>query len=77
MSASASMVGLHASRQAACTHSGRQARGFHGLARNWLARRRYRCELRRLLRTGPHLVDDIGMPPDVAMEEACKPFWRA
>jgi uncharacterized protein YjiS (DUF1127 family) len=52
------------------------APAFSGPWQIWAARRRQRAELRRLLRTGFHLIDDIGMPLALAIEEAGKPFWR-
>ena len=43
----------------------------------WVERRRYRGDLRRLLRLGAHLIADIGLEHRRAAEEAGKPFWRA
>ncbi len=43
----------------------------------WRFRRRYRADLQRLLRLGAYLIDDIGLGPKEAVEEAGKPFWRA
>ena len=43
----------------------------------WFERRRYRGDLRRLLRLGAHLIADIGLEHRRAAEEAGKPFWRA
>ncbi len=37
---------------------------------------RYRAELARLLRIGPHLVEDIGLTMSDAEREADLPFWR-
>ena len=51
----------------------REPRGW----RLWGTRRRYRAELRRLLRVGAHLLADIGLPLAAARAEAAKPFWRA
>lgn len=45
--------------------------------RAWRFRRRYRADLRRLLRLGTYLIDDIGLGLKEAVEEARKPFWRA
>jgi uncharacterized protein YjiS (DUF1127 family) len=42
----------------------------------WRQRHRYRCDLRRLLRSGPHLIDDIGLTRSDAEREAAKPIWR-
>ncbi len=64
---------------AALTHapvSGRSAADFRGLLTEWQRRRRYRAELRRLLSTGPHLLEDIGLTVSGAAREAALPFWR-
>ena len=42
----------------------------------WLRRKRYRTELRRLLRTAPHMIADIGLTPGDARFEIDKPFWH-
>jgi uncharacterized protein YjiS (DUF1127 family) len=42
----------------------------------WRQRYRYRRELQRLIKTGPHLIDDIGLWRTHADREAAKPFWR-
>jgi uncharacterized protein YjiS (DUF1127 family) len=42
----------------------------------WRQRYRYRRELERLLRSGPHLIDDIGLVRAHAEREAGEPFWR-
>ena len=42
----------------------------------WRQRRRYRRELQRLMSTGPHLIEDIGLSRTHAEREAAKPFWR-
>ncbi len=47
------------------------------IVRVWRFRRRYRADLQRLLRLGAYLIDDIGLGPKEAVEEAGKPFWRA
>ena len=39
-------------------------------------RRRYRAELRRLLRVGSHMIDDIGLDLKEAVAESRKPFWQ-
>ncbi len=41
-----------------------------------LERHRYRQELRRLLRVGPYMIDDIGLTHAQALYEAEKPFWQ-
>ncbi|MGD9511651.1 MAG: hypothetical protein AB7I59_26625 [Geminicoccaceae bacterium] len=63
----------------ALTHapvSSRTVTDLLALLTAWRGRRRYRAELRRLLRTGPHLLADIGLTPAVAACEARLPFWR-
>lgn len=41
----------------------------------WRARRNYRKELRRLLSVGPHLLADVRLTVDEALEEISRPFW--
>lgn len=43
----------------------------------WKQRRRYRADLRRLLRVGPYMVRDIGLTPEAAYRELQKPFWKS
>lgn len=47
-----------------------------GLGR-WWTHAVTRAELRRLLATGHHLVEDIGLDVAWARAEAAKPFWRS
>lgn len=56
--------------------SSRAATDFFTLIADWRRRRHFRAELRRLLRTGPHLLEDIGLPAVAAAREAGLPFWR-
>jgi uncharacterized protein YjiS (DUF1127 family) len=42
----------------------------------WRRRRRYREDLKRLLRAGPYLIVDIGLTPRKARREIAKPVWR-
>jgi uncharacterized protein YjiS (DUF1127 family) len=42
----------------------------------WKQRRRYRVDLRRLLRVGPYMLRDIGLTPEEAYREVEKPFWK-
>lgn len=44
---------------------------------DWRRRYRYRCDLERLLRTGPYLIADIGLSRPEAEREAARPFWQA
>ena len=50
---------------------------FKGPWTEWRRRRRYREDLDRLLRTGPHLIADIGLTVEAARREIAKPFWHA
>ena len=43
--------------------------------RQWGQRAEFRAELRRLLRAGEHLIEDIGLSHEQALREASKPFW--
>jgi uncharacterized protein YjiS (DUF1127 family) len=42
----------------------------------WRRRYRYRRELERLMRSGTHLIEDIGQLRRHADREVAKPFWR-
>jgi uncharacterized protein YjiS (DUF1127 family) len=42
---------------------------------SWAARRRQRRTLRDLA-DDKHLLDDLGLTREQAMDEAAKPFWR-
>jgi uncharacterized protein YjiS (DUF1127 family) len=42
----------------------------------WHRRYRYRRELERLMGSGPHLIEDIGLLRRHAEREVAKPFWR-
>jgi uncharacterized protein YjiS (DUF1127 family) len=42
---------------------------------SWAARRRQRRTLRDLAED-KHLLDDLGLTREQAMDEAAKPFWR-
>jgi uncharacterized protein YjiS (DUF1127 family) len=50
--------------------------GACALLRLWRERQRSRRELARLMRSGPHLIEDIGLMRVHADREAAKPFWR-
>jgi uncharacterized protein YjiS (DUF1127 family) len=51
------------------------ALGWRVLRRQW-ARRRQRAALRELA-DDPHLLTDIGVTRQQALDEAAKPFWRS
>ena len=42
----------------------------------WQTRRRYRRDLERLLRVGPHLIEDVGLTLQEASREIEKLFWQ-
>jgi uncharacterized protein YjiS (DUF1127 family) len=44
--------------------------------REWLARRHYRRGLARLMRVGPHMIDDVGLTLEQVRQEIAKPFWQ-
>lgn len=50
---------------------------MHNTVAAWIARRRYRRDLVRQLELGNHLVKDIGLTLEQALNEIRKPFWRA
>jgi uncharacterized protein YjiS (DUF1127 family) len=39
-------------------------------------RNEYRADLKRLLKVGPHMIDDIGLGREEALRESEKPFWK-
>jgi uncharacterized protein YjiS (DUF1127 family) len=55
--------------------AGEQA-SWSGTLREWRRRLRYRRDLRRLSRSGSHLIDDIGLTLEEARREMRKPFWE-
>ena len=36
---------------------------------------RFRSDLRRLLKVGPYMIEDIGLNLDEVLHELSKPFW--
>jgi uncharacterized protein YjiS (DUF1127 family) len=40
-------------------------------------RRRYRKDLERFLRVGPHMIEDVGLTLPEAHREIEKPLWQA
>lgn len=42
----------------------------------WRARIRYRRDLQRLVKVGPHMIDDIGLTISEARQESSKHLWR-
>ena len=50
---------------------------MHNTVTAWIARHRYRRDLVRQLELGNHLVKDIGLTLEQALNEIRKPFWRA
>jgi uncharacterized protein YjiS (DUF1127 family) len=53
-----------------------QVSGARVIWTEWQTRRRYRRDLKRLLRVGPHMIDDIGLTLEEACREIAKPLWR-
>jgi uncharacterized protein YjiS (DUF1127 family) len=49
---------------------------IQALLAEWMRRRRFRADLKRLLKVGPHMIADIGFTLEAAMDESKKPFWR-
>lgn len=45
--------------------------GYHQLQK----RIRFRANLRRLLKVGPYMIEDIGLNLDEVLHELSKPFW--
>ncbi|MEM7225945.1 MAG: DUF1127 domain-containing protein [Pseudomonadota bacterium] len=43
----------------------------------WRERAAFRRELRRLTKVGDHILRDIGLTREQAIQEAAKPFWQA
>ena len=42
----------------------------------WRQRYRYRRDLKRLIKSGAHLIEDIGLSRAHTDREVAKPFWR-
>jgi len=42
----------------------------------WEERKRFRLELEDMLKTAPHLIEDIGLTRKQVEAEIAKPFWR-
>jgi len=47
------------------------------LVDSWRRRQRYRGEIRRLMKVGPHMIADIGLTRREAEHELAKRFWQA
>jgi uncharacterized protein YjiS (DUF1127 family) len=43
----------------------------------WQIRRRYRKDLKRLLRVGPYMIEDVGLTLEEVKREIEKPLWQA
>ena len=50
---------------------------FKAICTAWRRRRDYRRDVKRLLRVGPHMIEDIGLTLEQASREIVKPYWRA
>jgi len=55
----------------------RQLSKFAPMTAEWRRRHRYRVDLRRLLKVGHYMIDDIGLAYEEALRESGKPFWKA
>lgn len=49
---------------------------MHNTIGTWIARHRYRRDLSRQIEIGDHLVNDIGLSLEEALNEIKKPFWK-
>jgi len=56
--------------------SARTVRRLARVVSQWQSNWRYRRDLRRLCRLGPHFLADVGLPSNEAHIEAAKPFWK-
>lgn len=54
-----------------------QLRKIAPMTAEWRRRHRYRADLKRLLKIGPYMIDDIGLAYEEALRESEKPFWKA
>ena len=45
------------------------------LYRQYRERMRYRSDLRRLLKVGRYMIEDVGLSYEQVVREATKPFW--
>jgi uncharacterized protein YjiS (DUF1127 family) len=42
----------------------------------WRRQYRFRADLRRLLKVGAYMIEDIGLSHEEALRESAKPFWK-
>ena len=42
----------------------------------WRRRHQFRADLKRLLKVGSYMIDDIGLTHEEALRESEKPFWK-
>ena len=49
---------------------------FEPAIAEWGRRRQFRADLKRLLKVGPHMIADIGLTYQEALDECGRPFWR-
>jgi uncharacterized protein YjiS (DUF1127 family) len=54
----------------------RRMRKIAPLIAEWRQRYRYRADLKRLLKVGPYMIDDIGLAYEEAKRESAKAFWK-
>lgn len=55
----------------------RQLRKIAPMTAEWRRRHRYRADLKRLLKVGHYMIDDIGLAYEETLRESEKPFWKA
>ena len=54
----------------------RQLRIIGPMTAEWRQRHHYRADLKRLLKVGPYMIDDIGLAYEEALRESAKAFWK-
>jgi uncharacterized protein YjiS (DUF1127 family) len=59
----------------ACPHPAPSRRGLKALLAKFTLARTARRQRDRLIDMDPYLLDDIGLTPRMAEEEASRPFW--
>ena len=50
--------------------------GLRNTLESWEERKRFRLKLEDMLKTAPHLIEDIGLTRKQVVAEIAKPFWR-
>ncbi len=55
---------------------GHGIRKINPLLAEWRRRYHFRADLRRLLKVGAYMIEDIGLSHEEALRESAKPFWK-